>query len=119
MHELTAERAFLGRGEAEVSEIMGRQSPDGWYSEYGGADPGYESLGIYYLAKVWARTQDASLLGSLRRSIHFLTHAVHPDGSVGGAYGSRCTSLYMPGGLEMLAAHDPTPRRLRHSSATA
>jgi hypothetical protein len=32
---------------------------------------------------------------------------VHPDGSIGGSYGSRNTSLYMPGGLELLASEIP------------
>ena len=35
--------------------------------------------------------------------MEFLAHAVHPDGSVGGVYGSRHTHLYVPGGLERLA----------------
>jgi hypothetical protein len=103
---LTGERAFRENADAETAAILSHQSPDGWYLEYGGPDPGYESLGIHYLARVWRHTQDANLLASLRRSIEFFTHAVHPDGSVGGVYGSRCTSLYMPGGFELCAAHD-------------
>jgi hypothetical protein len=35
---------------------------------------------------------------------------VHPDGSVGGVYGSRGTALYYPGGFEILAEVSPTAR---------
>ena len=104
---LTGDRRSRAPAEAEISAVLARQSPDGFYHEYGGADPGYESLGIYYLAHALERTADAALAASLKRSVEFFSHAVHPDGSVGGAYGSRCTALYMPGGFEILAPGDP------------
>jgi hypothetical protein len=90
-----------------LNDILEHQSPDGWYEEYGGPDPGYESLGIAYMAACWQRTRDARLLDSLRRAVDFYSHFVHPDGSVGGTYGSRQTALWFPSGFERLAPHDP------------
>lgn len=105
--ELTGDERCSRRAEAMVARIMREQSSDGWYNEYGGADPGYESLGIFHLAVYWRRTGDATLLDSLRRAIEFYAHCVHPDGSVGGVYGSRRTSLYFPGGFEILGGQIP------------
>jgi hypothetical protein len=105
--ELTGDVRFEQRAEQNIDTIIRKQSPEGWYEEYGGPDPGYESLGIFYLATYWRRTGNPELLESLRRSVEFFSHFVHPDGSVGGVYGSRHTALYMPGGLELLAAEIP------------
>jgi hypothetical protein len=105
--ELTGDLRFARRAEQNIDTIIRKQSPEGWYEEYGGPDPGYESLGIFYLATYWRRTGNPRLLESLRRSVEFFSHFVHPDGSVGGVYGSRHTALYMPGGLELLAAEIP------------
>jgi hypothetical protein len=41
--------------------ILDNQSREGWYSEYGSADPGYETLGLYYLADVHLRRPDLGL----------------------------------------------------------
>jgi hypothetical protein len=101
--ELLGRDRFREVAAETVREILARQSQDGWYAEYGGPDPGYESLGVFYLAQVWRRTADSTLLASLGRSLEFLAHCVHPDGSLGGVYGSRQTALYYPGGFEILA----------------
>jgi hypothetical protein len=43
----------------------------------------------------------------LERSVEFLKWFVHPDGSLGGVYGSRRTSLAYVGGLARLASWNP------------
>ncbi len=105
--ELLADQRCLRQARGVIDRILSRQSGDGWYAEYGGPDPGYESLGISYLAKYWQRTGDADVLESLKRSVAFLSHCVHPDGGIGGVYGSRHTSLYFPAGFEVLASEIP------------
>src|SRR5262249_18504338 len=46
----------LSATEKRARELLGiileHQSQEGWYCEYGAADPGYETLGLYYLADV-------------------------------------------------------------------
>ncbi len=95
------------RASETIDAILARQHADGFYCEYDGFDPGYETLGIQYLARYWEKTGDVRVLDSLRRAVAFFAHAVHPDGSVGGAYGSRHTRLYFPAGFEILASAIP------------
>ena len=103
----TGERRFEARGKYFVDKILSRQSAEGWYEEYGGADPGYQTHGTFYLARYWQLTGDDALLDSLARANRFLAHFVHPDGSLAGEYASRGTQTYYPAAFEMLAARDP------------
>ena len=84
--------------------ILDRQSDEGWYLEYEGADPGYMSLCIYYLADIHRMTRQKRLAKSLDKAADFLTYAAHPDGSFGGEYGSRNTRFYYPAGVAYLAS---------------
>jgi hypothetical protein len=111
--ELLGDKELMRRGTATVDSIIDHQSPDGWYEEYGGPDPGYESLGISYLATYLSQTGYQRLAESLKRSVEFYSHCVQLDGSVGGSYGSRLTQLYYPSGFELLAARgDPLAGRV-------
>lgn len=102
-------RGFLGDPRYEeraweiVDAITHHQSMEGWFAEYGGADPGYETLGITYLAALWRHSGNDRLLEMLQRSVNFLRYFVHPNGTLGGEYGSRNTELYYPSGIEILA----------------
>jgi hypothetical protein len=109
---LLDDATLQARGRACADAIIDKQSPEGWYTEYDGPDPGYESLGISYLARYVTETAYEPIAESLRRSVEFLAHLVHPDGSVGGAYASRCTQLWYPSGCELLAATDPLAARV-------
>jgi len=104
---LLADDTLLARGDEVVAQVLKHQSRDGWFEEYRGPDPGYETFGLTYLALVEFERPNAALRSALSRSVHFLSHCVHPDGSIGGNYGSRHTSQYAPGGLELLAPHLP------------
>lgn len=83
--------------------IYDNQSYEGWYKEYEGADPGYQTLCTYYLYCAYEISSDQTLLESLKRSNIYLNHFVHPDGTIGGLYGSRNTEVYYPGGIIGLA----------------
>lgn len=95
------------RGQALLARILARQSAEGWFDEYGGADPGYQTLCLYYLADLHRLRPSPELLDRLCRSLRFLWHFAHPDGSFGGLYGSRNTRFYYPAGVEYLAAFCP------------
>ncbi len=90
-----------------VNLILSKQSPEGWYWEYDGADPGYQTLCVHYLAQIYRLNQEKTLLTSLQRSLDFLTYFAHPDGSFGGEYGSRRTAIYYPGGIALLGNDIP------------
>jgi len=104
---LCGEARFERRSRHFLDRILRHQSEEGWYEEYGGADPGYQTHGTFYLARLWQLSgKDEALLASLRRSTAFLSHFVHPDGSLGGEYTSRNTQTYYPAAFEMLSAVD-------------
>ncbi|HJU74391.1 MAG TPA: hypothetical protein VJ717_11650 [Gemmatimonadaceae bacterium] len=105
--EYCDEPRWRAQADSIVADIIAHQSPDGFYAEYGGNDPGYESLGIDFLARIWVRTRDATLLASLRRAVAYYAYAPQLDGSLGGALGSRHTRLWFPGGFEQLASVIP------------
>lgn len=109
---LLGDATLQARGRGCADAVIAQQSPEGWYAEYGGPDPGYESLGICHLARYLTETGYEPLAESLRRSIEFLAHLVHPDGSVGGTYASRLTQLWYPAGFELLAADNPLALRV-------
>jgi hypothetical protein len=102
-HKLTGDTCSERKAKKLLGRILENQSNEGWFKEYEGADPGYQSLCTYYLADVHNQRPDMKLREALRRSIQFLTHFAHPDGSFGGLYGSRCTRFYYPSGLEALS----------------
>lgn len=95
------------RGKKFLARILENQSAEGWFREYEGADPGYQSLCLHYLADVHLAEPSLGLREPLRRSMQFLWNFAHPDGSFGGLYGSRNTRFYYPGGIEALAAEIP------------
>jgi hypothetical protein len=95
------------RAEELLARVLGWQSPEGWYREYEGADAGYQSLATCYLADIHRRRPQWELAASLTRSLDFLVHCAHRDGSFGGLYGSRNTRFLMPAGFEYLAADMP------------
>ena len=109
VYRLTGDHLFDDRSRYFLQRIMNHQSREGWYEEYGGADPGYQTHGSFYLARCWQLSQRDDLAESLGRSMSFLAHFVHPDGSLGGEYASRNTQTYYPAAFEIFAP--------RHSAA--
>jgi hypothetical protein len=95
---------YLGQ---RLQRLLSWQSDEGWFSEYGGADIGYLSLTIGLLADLEQRRPDLDLRGPLTAAICFLSHFVHPDGTVGGEYSSRGTLNFFPHGFEIAGAWFP------------
>jgi len=88
------------------------QHEAGWFQEYEGADPGYHACTIAFLAKLWQKSQDASLLEPIGRAVDFATCFMHPDGSYAGEYGSRNTFHFYPHGFEVFSRHFPDAGRI-------
>lgn len=103
-HLVTGERRFHERGRYFIRRILGQQSAEGWYDEYGGPDPGYQTHGSFYLARYLELTDDGEVADSLERACDFIARFVHPDRSIGGEYASRNTQTYYPAAFEMLKA---------------
>ena len=88
---------------ALIQNILQHHSEEGWFREYEGADPGYQTLALDYLADTNAHAPELALQPLLDKACEFLTYCAHPDGSFGGLYGSRNTRFLYPAGLEQLA----------------
>jgi hypothetical protein len=88
------------------------QHDEGWFAEYEGADPGYQTLTITFLASLREFLPDEKLDRALHRALQFAAHFLHPDGSFGGEIGSRNTCQVLPSGFERLALQFPEARYL-------
>ena len=103
--EITGNAEYRNATENRIEQVLSWQDEEGWFDEYGGADPGYQTVTIDSLAKLRKATGDERLDDPIRRAIGFAHHFLHPDGSYGGEYGSRGTCHFYPHGFELLAKH--------------
>lgn len=98
------ESAYERRAWDLMAEIYKRQSSEGWFLEYQGADPGYQTLDTHYQGLFWLRSgQEQRVLDATEKSLAFMAWFVHPDGSLGGEYGSRGCPHVFPAGFEIFA----------------
>jgi hypothetical protein len=105
-HAATGDTIAESRGKMWLDRILRHQSPEGWFSEYGGADPGYQTWCTTQLAQLHLLRPDLGIIEPLKLSFSFLVHAAHPDGSFGGSYGNRNTRFLLPGGIQLLSGQD-------------
>lgn len=110
--ELTGESKYGEAARGRRDLVLRWQSSEGWFQEYEGADPGYHTFTIDYLAKYHALTGDDTVIEPLQRAVEFASHFIHPDGSYGGEYGSRNTYHFYPHGFELLAPIEPLAGRI-------
>jgi len=118
---LTGEGSLARAAEARLDRVLQWQDTEGWFHEYDGADPGYQTVTIDCLAKcrgmIGAAEMNRHQLSdeqslrarvddSLARAVDFARHFLHPDDTYGGEYGSRGTSHFQPHGCELLARHN-------------
>jgi hypothetical protein len=102
--QLTGERRFETGMRRYRDRTLSWQHSEGWFQEYEGADPGYHSCTIDFLAKLRSKTSDDLLTKPLIAAARFAAHFAHPDGSYAGEYGSRNTYHFYPHGFELLAS---------------
>ena len=104
--KVTGRKAYRDAADARIQNLLTWQSEEGWFEEYGGADPGYQTITIDCLAKYRLRTGDTRLDEPIRRAVTFARWFLHPDDSYGGEYGSRGTYLFYPHGMELAVGLD-------------
>lgn len=103
MYKITSNKKYLNYLKIKLKKVINHQNKEGWFEEYEGADIGYQSYSIYYLAKYYELSKDKRILDSLKKAIKFFSYFIHPDGTIGGLYGSRDTNFIIPAGFEILA----------------
>lgn len=95
----------------KLEEISRYQDPEGWFLEYTGADTGYLTFTVDFLAKLYSKCNDNNLISLIIKAVDFLKYFIHPDGSFGGEYNSRNTYIFLPHGLEIIGKlHSPALR---------
>ncbi len=102
--EISGQDKYLAAAEDKIGTVLDWQHDEGWFDEYGGADPGYQTVTIDSLAKIRRATGNTELDEPLRRAVEFAREFLHPDGSYAGEYGSRGTYHFYPHGMELLIA---------------
>ncbi|MTI53324.1 hypothetical protein [Geosporobacter ferrireducens] len=102
VYTLTNEDWILKGMKNKLSIILEKQSNEGWFPEYGGADFGYLSVTLDMLAEYYWQSKDDRVIKHLNKIVDFVKYFCHPDGSIGGEYGSRNTTYFLPNGLEVL-----------------
>jgi hypothetical protein len=102
---LSGQTVFQQGAQARLERLLSWQSSEGWFPEYEGCDPGYHTASIDFLAKYYQKSGDTRVLEPLSQAVRFAADFIHPDGSFGGAYGSRNTCLFFPHGFELLGLH--------------
>lgn len=94
---------FKEKALKQLDTVFENQSTEGWFMEYEGADPGYQTQCIHYLSECYLLTEDSQIVDKIKKGIEeFLIYFFHPDGSFGGEYGSRNTEIIYPAGFEIL-----------------
>ena len=105
--EITGDSQFREAAAERVEQVLTWQNKEGWFDEYDGADPGYQTVTIDCLAKLRQASGDDRFDEPIRRAVNFARHFLHPDGSYGGEYGSRGTCHFYPHGFELCAERSP------------
>lgn len=109
---LTGDETFRKASDDYRDITLSWQNEEGWFQEYEGADPGYHSCSIAFLAKLWQKSKDERLVAPIGRAIEFASYFMHPDGSYAGEYGSRNTYHFYPHGFEVFADRFPLAGRI-------
>jgi len=90
-----------------LERVFEWQNPEGWFQEYEGCDPGYHTLTISCLARIYQLKPDARLKDTIIKAVELAAQFIHPDGSYGGEYASRNTYNFFPHGFELVGEWMP------------
>ncbi|WP_416671695.1 hypothetical protein [Egbenema bharatensis] len=90
-----------------LEQVLSWQDEEGWFQEYEGCDPGYQTLTISCLARIYQLNPEIRLRESLVKAVQLADYFVHPDGSFGGEYTSRNTYNFFPHGFELVGRWMP------------
>ena len=106
--ELWKEPSLLQAAERRYERLLGWRSPEGWFSEYGGFDVGYETLTFACLRELAELLPEraAEIAAILRPNFSLIVGAAEPDGALGRELFARGTWTLFAYGLH---AHAPVP----------
>jgi len=93
--------------ERQVAHFLTLCHEEGWCLEYDGADPGYLSATVSFLAKLYKVLPDERLFNVVQKAVEFSSYFVYPNGYYAGTIGSRQTLHFYPHGYEYFADRIP------------
>ncbi|MFH2007553.1 MAG: hypothetical protein ABI333_13290 [bacterium] len=105
--DLLDDRELWALYNERMDEFLRHCHVEGWCLEYDGADPGYLSATVSFLAKLYRVRPEERIEQVIRRAIPFCSYFVTPDGHYGGTLGSRQTLHFYPHGMELWADRVP------------
>jgi hypothetical protein len=104
---------LLTKAEEKFNRLLKVQKEEeGWFSEYGGADIGYLTVSLNYMALFYKLSEQEEARDSCKKIIDFLQYFVHPDGTTGGEYGTRNTEYFLPAGFEIMSQFYPLASKI-------
>lgn len=106
-YAILGDKKIEGVFKTKLDEFFSYCHEEGWCLEYDGADPGYLSATISFMAKLRKRYEDERFMPFFRRAVEFSSYFVYPNGHYGGTAGSRQTLHFYPHGYELLASEIP------------
>lgn len=99
----TGDNRSLARAEAFLGQIEKHASDEGWFLEYSGADPGYQTWAVASLAQICDEVPHLVDSKLLSRGLSFLAAFALSNGSFANGAGARLTSFMMTVGPELMA----------------
>ncbi|MCT7951903.1 hypothetical protein NG798_19050 [Ancylothrix sp. C2] len=96
---------------AFLEKLLQSQTQEGWFPENNGCDPGYHTLTLSHLARLYQLKPDPKLRESLIKAIEFAGQLIHPDGSYGGD-NRNGGDYFFPHGFELIGRWLPEALRI-------
>jgi hypothetical protein len=103
LYKTTGNRTFERGAVERLRKLASRQSEEGWFPEYDGADIGYLTVLLDFLGKYYIDCGNRDVIKLVDSCLGFLKYFIHPDGTLGGTYGSRNTDIVLAHGFEIFS----------------
>lgn len=113
--KLLGKKEYNSISAQRFNELLKLEKKEGWFSEYGGMDISYLTVNLDFLIRYYELTENNDALRSAKQIIEFIQYFIHPDGSLGGEYGTRNTEYFAPYGIEYLKKHCPISGCIIHN----
>jgi hypothetical protein len=104
--EILEDDSILDVAQQRIHRILERQSPSGYFDEYGGYDIGYQTISLSCLAQFYLHTNDNDIKEAMRRGFRFLDTKIEENGSYDYSKTSRKTQYFYPYGFRVLDEWD-------------
>lgn len=108
-YEYSRDERARHKGEDYLARLFAlMDKSEGWFQEYLGPDPGYQTRTMRYLAKCAILLNKTDIWDALKKSADFIDAILMPDGSIHPMLGTRSTALLYPSAFELLASYFDT-----------